>query len=978
MSGDNLDSSELTNMQGHPTDVAGVSAVVGIGASAGGLEALEELFRNMPADTGMAFVVVTHLHPGHKTLLPELLAKTTELSVEVASSGLDVKADHIYIGPPGGQLSIEGGKLQRLEKDADHAPKLPINYFLRSLAKDLGERAVCIILSGTGSDGTLGLQEIKAQAGMTMVEDPQSAKHDGMPNSAIATGLVDFVLPPDAMPEQLIRYVQAPYLSAPLTSSASPAIDSRALQEIFALLSRHTGHDFSTYKRNTIHRRIARRMNVHQIQSHAQYVRYLQENPNEIDTLFRELLINVTNFFRDPEAWEALAKLVDDLVKSRPEGSKLRVWVPGCSSGEEVYSIAILLHESMQANQRQLDVQIFGTDLDARAIDKARAGLYPEAMADDLTPERRQKYFSSERGGYRIRKDIRESTIFAVQNVIKDPPFTHVDLVSCRNLLIYLDARIQKKLLPIFHYALEPKGLLFLGSSETIGSFSDLFEPLDQRWKIFRRKHRAQERHGLPDFPLQAAAQESRPGTRAAAKQAVRDNTVPRRIERALLNRFAPASVIVNGRGDIVYVHGRTGAYLEPSEGQPRNNILEMAREGLQIELTEALRQASTESEVVRNSIHVNTNGTTTVVDLSVVKLSEPEGLRDLLLVSFRPSASKTVHATDAVTEGRPDAEGAKRLEQLERALKFMRETHRATLEELETANEELEATNEELQSTNEELQSTNEELETSKEEMQSLNEELTTVNAELQSKVEDLSESSNDMQNLLNSTKIATLFLDNELKIKRFTDRARDLVMLRNEDVGRPISDLASKLQHEDLSADCQNVLKTLVFRETEVNTSDGGVYLMRIMPYRTSTNAIDGLVLTFVDITRLKQVQTDLRHMSKVFRESGDPVIILNLDGAVLDLNDEAERTYGYSREGMLGTPLRKFIPAERCDEFDALLNRCRDGEIIRNVSWRLLNRWGEEMAVRLTLTVLTTESGEMDAIAFIGKRAVGDDPG
>ena len=964
---------------GHVAASPGVAAVVGVGASAGGLEALEELFRNMPADTGMAFIVVTHLHPGHRSLLPELLSKITDLPVVAAATGLEVKADHIYVGPPGGQLSIEGGRLQRLERDPDHAPRMPINYFLRSLAQDLCERSVCIILSGTGSDGTLGLQEIKAQAGMVMAEDPQSAKYAGMPASAIATGLVDFVLPPAAMPEQLVQYVRAPYLGAALASEAAPKIGGAALQEIFGLLRRHTGHDFSAYKNNTIHRRIARRMNVHQIQSHTQYVRYLQENPDEIDTLFRELLINVTNFFRDPEAWEVLAQSIEALVRSRPVGSSLRVWVPGCSSGEEVFSIAIALHECIEAGQRQLDVQIFGTDLDARAIDKARAALYPEGVADDLTPERLKRYFIREKGGYRIRKDIREMTVFAVQNVIKDPPFTQMDLISCRNLLIYLNAQIQKKLLPIFHYALKPEGLLFLGSSETIGTFSDLFESLDKRWKIFRRKQSVTGRQVLPDFPLQWAVEGTRPSTRAAAKQAASGVSIQRRIQRALLGRFVPASVIVNERGDIVYVHGRTGAYLEPSEGQPRNNILEMAREGLQIELAEALRQACADNtEVVRNSVRVNSNGASTYVDLSVVKLDQPEELRDLLLVSFCPIVSQPPAADTAAPARQPGAEDGERLEQMERALKFMRETHQATLEELETANEELESTNEELQSTNEELQSTNEELETSKEEMQSLNEELTTVNAELQSKVEDLSQSSDDMQNLLNSTKIATLFLDNELKIKRFTDRARDLVMLRQEDVGRPISELASKLQHEDLGADCRNVLKTLVFMETEVSTSDGGIYLMRIMPYRTASNAIDGLVLTFVDISRLKQTQTDLRHMSEVFRDGADPAIIVNLKGEIIDLNDEAVRAYGYAREDLLGQPLLKIIPAVRQREVETLLNRCRDGEAVRNVAWTLLNRSGDEAAVLLSLTVLTGDNGEVDAIAFIVRRFNGKEPG
>jgi len=964
---------ENTAESGSDTSIPGPSAVVGIGASAGGLEALEELFRHMPPDTGMAFIVVTHLHPGHKSLLPELLAKVTELPVVAAETGMRVRANHVYIGPPGGQLSIQAGRLQRLEKDPDHAPRMPVNYFLRCLALDQRERAVCIILSGTGSDGTLGLQEIKAQAGMVMAEDPESAKYAGMPASAIATGLVDFVMPPAAMPAQLVQYVRAPYLTAATSAEHAPAIGDGALQQIFGLLRHHTGHDFSGYKTNTIHRRIARRMNVHQIEKHAQYVRYLQENADEIDTLFRELLINVTNFFRDPEAWDALLPSLEALVSSRPQGSSLRVWVPGCASGEEVFSIAILLHECMQASERQLDIQIFGTDLDVHSIDRARAGLYPEGVADDITPQRLKKYFTTEKGGYRIRKDIRDTTIFATQNIIKDPPFTQMDLISCRNLLIYLNADIQKKLLPIFHYALKPGGLLFLGSSETIGSFSDLFEPLDKRWKIFRRRENATARQALPDFPLQVAADSARSGTRAAAKQAASAVSVQRNIERALLRLFVPASVIVNERGDIVYVHGRTGAYLEPSEGQPRNNILEMAREGLQIELTEALRQASKGStEVVRNSVRVNSNGDRTLVDLSVVKLDQPDVLRDLLLVSFRPTPLAPPATAPVVTARHAGFDDGERVDQMERTLKFMRETHQATLEELETSNEELESTNEELQSTNEELQSTNEELETSKEEMQSLNEELTTVNAELQSKVEELSQASDDMQNLLNSTKIATLFLDNELNIKRFTEQARDLVMLRQADVGRPISELASKLQHEDLGTDCRNVLKTLVFREAEVSTSDGAIYLMRIMPYRTARNAIDGLVLTFVDISRLKQTQKNLRHMSEVFREGADPCIIVDLNGHIIDLNDQAMRAYGYSREELLGKPLPSIIPPGRRDQAESLLNRCRDGETLRNIPWTLLHRSGDETQVNLTLTVLTGDKGEVDAIALVTRRA------
>lgn len=951
-----------------------LAAIVGVGASAGGLEALEELFRNMPTETGIAFVVVTHLHPGHKSLLPELLAKVTELPVVAATDGLQVEADHIYIGPPGSQLSIQGGRLQRMEPDPDHAPKMPINYFLRSLALDQRERAICIILSGTGSDGTLGLQEIKAQAGMVMAEIPQSARYGGMPASAIATGLVDFTLAPAAMPEQLLHYIHAPKLSLSAADNAAPVMDTGSLSEIFSLLRRHAGHDFSSYKINTIQRRIARRMQVHQIDNLPAYIRYMQEKPDEIGTLFRELLINVTSFFRDPEAWDALRPALETLVSSRPAGTSLRVWVPGCSSGEEVYSIAILLDECMHASGRQLEIQIFGTDLDAWSIDKARAGLYPDSIVDDLTEERLHKYFTNEKGSYRIRRDIREMAIFAPQNAIKDPPFTQVDLISCRNLMIYLNADIQQKLLPIFHYALNPGGILFLGSSETIGPFSDLFDQLDKRWKLFRRRENNSIRPALPEFSSGVLADGARSDTRVGMRQIDRGLSIQRQIERALLARFVPASVIVNERGDIVYVHGRTGAYLEPSEGQPRNNILEMARQGLQLELAEALRRCtSANDEVECPDLSVSSNGSRLQVDLSVAKLNEPEALRDLLLVSFRPTMTAAAPDRGADESAQPEAGGYDvRIEQMERALRFMRETHQATLEELETSNEELESANEELQSTNEELQSSNEELETSKEEMQSLNEELTTVNAELQSKLEDLSRASDDMQNLLNSTKIATVFLDNELKIKRFTEQARELVMLRQEDVGRPIHELASKLQHEDLGADCRGVLRTLVFKETEVSTSDGAIYLMRIMPYRTARNAIDGLVITFVDISRLKQAQKSLRHMSEVFQDSADPVIILALNGEITDVNGQAERAYGYTRDQLLGRSLQKLSLPGTADQATDLINRCRDGESIRNIPWTLLGQSGNEIPVTLSITVLTTENGDVDALALIARSA------
>lgn len=891
--------------------------IVGIGASAGGLEALVELLENMPVDTGMAFVVVTHQHPGHKSMLPELLRKETEMPVVEAADGTKVQANRVYVGPPGGHLAILNGVLHRMETEKNEAPRSPIDSFFRSLAEDRNERAICIVLSGTGADGTIGLKAIKGASGMAMAEKPEAAKYAGMPSSAIATGLVDYVLTPAAMPKQLVAYAAGPCLNGAAVAAEEPPVPAAPMQKIFLLLRSRTGNDFSAYKSNTLRRRIERRMNVHRLERPNQYVRYLQENPHEIDALFRELLISVTSFFRDPAAWDALNEAIQKLMRSRPDNYTLRAWVPGCATGEEAFSLAISLREALDSGDRRLDAQIFGTDLDVRAIETARTGKYPDGIAGDVSPDRLKRFFTHGDDAFRIRKEIREMTIFAPQNVIKDPPFTKLDILSCRNLLIYLNADLQKKLLPIFHYALKPGGLLFLGPSETIGSFTDLFEPVDKRWKIYRRKECATDLRPFPDIPAQPWRREDVQATAAMPDpKSVKETRISTILERFLLGRFAPASVVVNDRGDIIYIHGRTGAYLEPTSGQPRSNVLEMAREGLQIELSAALRQcAAKDADVVREDIRVKTNGHFIHIDLSVSKLREPESVRDLLLVTFRPAPAKRTSASAAEADaGNPaplkgkSAAADRRVKELELELRHARESRQATQEELETSNEELKSTNEELQSTNEELQSANEELETSKEEMQSLNEELTTVNAELQSKVDDLSESNNDMQNLLNSTDVATLFLDNQLNIKRFTDQARDLVMLRPTDVGRPISELASNLEDRDLTGACRQVLKTLVFQECEVRTLDGHWYLMRIMPYRTTENVIDGLVITFVSIQRLKAAESvgELRSFFESIVETvHQPLLALDDKCSVASANKSFYKTFRLQPKQVLGAP-------------------------------------------------------------------------
>ncbi len=942
--------------------------IVGIGASAGGLEALDELFAHMPTDTGMAFVVITHQHPGHTSLLPELLGKIAGIKVLVAADGLKVEPNRVYVSPPGGSLAILGGTLQRMDTERKEAPHLPIDYFLRSLAADQKDKAICIILSGTGTDGTLGLKAIKGESGMAMVQEVAAAKYAGMPSSAVATGLADFVLPAPAMPKQLVAYARGPYL-AMAASGELPAELAQPMQKIFILLRARTGNDFSSYKPNTIRRRIERRMNLHQIKGPAQYVRYLQENPHELDILFKELLISVTSFFRDPKAFDALTKAaLPALLRARPDDHAFRLWVPGCATGEEVFSLAILMRERLEAANRPVDVQVFGTDLDAEAIEAARNGRFPEGISSDMSAQRLERHFTHDDSTYRIRKEVREMAVFAFQNVIKDPPFTKLDLISCRNLLIYLNVDLQHRLLPIFHYALKPGGLLFLGSSETIGGFGDLFEIVDKKWKIFRRKETLPGAHPLLEFP----AQRLTPNIESSLPVALRpprESNIAGPVERLLLARFAPASVVVSERGDVIYIHGRTGLYLEPAAGHPQMNILEMAREGLQHELASALRQAiAQKTEVLREGVRVKANGDFAYVNVSVTKIHEPESVRGLLLVAFRPQ--QTPVKAGKAKGGALSKRGTPLVEGLERELQSTKESLQTTIEELETSNEELKSTNEELQSTNEELQSTNEEMETSKEEMQSLNEELNTVNAEMQSKVEDLSHTNDDMQYLLNSTEVATLFLDDELNIKRYTEQVRKFVSLIPTDIGRPLADLVLGLAYKTLVEDCREVLRTLVFKLAEVQAKDGPWYLMRIMPYRTAQNVVDGVVITFVDISQVKAAERSLHRMSKVFLDGLDPMIIVDVAGRILELNAEAARTYGWSRPELLGQSIDRIVPEAQRETCRDHLRRCLAGEPIRNVEGFKVTKAGKPLNGLMTFSLLTDEQGAPEGVSMSAK--------
>jgi two-component system CheB/CheR fusion protein len=818
--------------------------VVGLGASAGGLEALKQFFSGVPAKIGMAFVVVTHQQTGGITLLPQLLAKETKLSVVPIQNGMTIEPGVVHVATTP-TVSVREGRLW-LNKHDLSVPHHPIDGFFRSLAADCQERAVAIVLSGTGSDGALGLSEIKSVGGMIFAQDAESARYSGMPASAAATRLVDYSMPPSEMPGKLAELAGRSNGKSELDGEQVTA----ALYRVLHLLRARTGSDFTAYKKSTLWRRIERRMNVRSVESASEYARLLQETPDEIERLFRELLISVTSFFRDPETFAVLGIELRNLFESWQEGRPFRAWVPACATGEEAYSLAIAVREVLTELGKNVPVQIFATDLDPMAIDTARMGRYPSGISAHVNEERLERFFVKEEGSYRVCKEIRETIVFAVQNVIKDPPFTRLDLLSCRNLLIYLEPELQRRVIGLFSYALRSEGLLLLGSSESIAGFNEAFENVDKKNKLFRRKDtRAETPAEFSALP--AAVNLPRPpDTKAISGRETA--VVVQSAEQVLLANLAPPSVLINERGDIAYFHGRTGRFLEPPSGEPITNVFSMLRKGLRLELPAALRQAARRAEpVVHSGLQVASDNGFISVRLTVRHLSDPPPVRDMYLVTFEvepePSAKRKSSA-------RPDAQPTQRIGELELELQNTRENLQGTIEELETSNEELKSTNEELQSTNEELQSANEELETSREEMQSLNEELQTVNSELEERNRALSQANDDMQNLLNSTDVATVFLDDNLVIKRFTTQARKVFSLIDTDIGRPISDLSANLEYDGFVRDARDVLQSLVFQEREIRTKDGAWRLMRIMPYRTAENVIDGLVMTFIDIHRVK----------------------------------------------------------------------------------------------------------------------------
>ncbi len=819
--------------------------VICIGASAGGLDPLQTFFSNLGDLPCCAYVVITHLEASHPSLLPQLVQRHASLPVQQIEDGMPLEKEHVYIIPPDKHVTLLDGHFKLSSRPGD-GWSVPINAFMTSLAETVGDKAVGIVLSGMGSDGTAGIASIKKHGGLVIAQEPGTTQFDSMPRSAMETGLVDYVLAPEDMPRQIVKYAKNRSKHPRAEPVALDRVTADALKMIMHLLRKSSGHDFSNYKVNTLLRRVQRRMSIHQLDDMAAYGRFLEENPKEGVILFKEMLIGVTNFFRDRAAWEVVEKSVmPSLFDEKPDGYKARVWVPGCATGEEAYTVAIVLHDYAASRHRNITMQVFATDINEAAIESARLGMYPAGIADDLSPDYLRDHFVKENSHYRVRRDIREMLIFAPQNVIKDPPFTKLDLICCRNLLIYMDAELQRKLLPLFHYSLRPGGMLLLGSSESIGEFGELFETVDSRWKIFRRRetavHQPMVDFTIGDHGIQPVAKKSLKATMPALATFA---------ARSLLDHFAPASVVATKDGTIVYIHGRTGRYIEPAPGHARLNVLEMAREGLKTRLPGMMHTALTQRKDVILE-HLRIGATDDLVEATVtVKPLRDGGLEELVLIAFEELAPAKKRAAKTP---RPNSTY---VDELERELADTRENLQTTIEELETSNEEMRSINEEYQSTNEELQSANEELETSREEMQSLNEELATVNEELQEKLDIVMHMHEDLKVFLDSLDTPTIFLDSDLKIRRFTSQARRVVNIMEQDVGRPLSHLATHIGDVNLFEAGEAVNESLRPMERLVHTHSGQPYWMRVLPYRKGDGLVEGIVLHFVDIQELQRV--------------------------------------------------------------------------------------------------------------------------
>jgi len=898
-------------------DVASPFAVVGIGASAGGLEACKALFHALPADTGMAFVVVQHLAPQHESMLADILARATSMPVAQVVDEPAVEPNHVYVIPPDRNVTILDGRLQLLPRSKSGQNR-PVDVFLRALAEARRHAAIGVILSGTANDGTLGLEAIKAQGGITFAQD-KSAQQEGMPHSAIASGCVDFVLPPDEIAAEIARIARHPYVfsGADRKFDESSGQTSR-FKQVLRLLNDSAGVDFTHYKPNTIYRRIARRMALSKLEGFDDYLKLLRHDEDERDALFHDVLISVTSFFRNPEAFEALkTEVFPRLVKDRSRHEPIRVWVVGCASGEECYSIAMAFAEFAEQSRRQIPMQLFATDLGGRSIEKARAGVYPKSIAQDVSPQRLRRFFVESGDDYRIAKEIRDSCVFARHDGVSDPPFSRIDLVACRNLLIYLDGVLQQKLVAIFHYALRPVGFLWLGASETIGSFRDLFEVEDAKHKIYVK------RPGPSRLPIGIGARE-RDALQRIAEAPARARIdvgldLQKEADRILIARYAPAGVLVDDSLEVVHFRGDTSPYLVPAPGKASLNLMKMAREGLLVALRSAVQRAKTEGVPVRETgLRVRADGGWREANVEVV----PVGGGCFLVLFEDPFAATRPRPTPvAMSSAEGDASGEseeRQLQRLTQELSATREYLQSVIEQQEAANEELQSANEEIQSSNEELQSVNEELETSKEEIQSANEELATVNDELQNRNQELALSNNDLVNLIGSVQMPIVMLGRDLRIRRFTPAAEKLLNLIPTDVGRPLTDIKFPIEVAHLEEMLLESIDSVAVKEFEVQDRAKRWHLMRIRPYKTTENKIDGAVLIFVDVDDLKRAQLAVKENEERLRlivegAKGYAMMLLDRDGNIAGWNVGAQRLLGWHENEVAKTTFARFYPPQ-----------------------------------------------------------------
>ena len=880
--------------------------IVGIGGSAGSLQSLKSFLANLPADTGAAYIIVTHHPKGERSLLPDILGPHTALPVQLAEEGKNLVSDSVYVAVPDDGWILCKGQLVRSEGSREGAETdtpaylagvpHPIDTLFRSLAEEAGHCALAVVLSGTGSDGTLGITAIKSQAGMVMAEDPNTAEYGDMPANAIATHQVDYVLPVEDMPATLAGYLSTQSHRQTQVEYQQHAIPPDMLRKILHHVRYRTGHDFSGYKVSTLNRRLERRMDLRQILEPQTYLVYLQDHPEEVDLLFQEFLISVTNFFRDPRVWASLRDLLPAMLKqSVRTGQEFRAWVPGCATGEEAYTLAILIQDCIADWEQPPTVRIFATDVDQSAIEKARVGRYPSSIGQDLGESQMQLHFNAESDTVRINRDVRDMVVFAEHNVLQDPPFTSLDIITCRNLMIYLERDQQERLLLVFRYALRSQGLMMLGPSESLDHQTEAFSVVDKDSRIYR----VAEGYSTPrllDMPSPSRHRRSLPfvdSARSATQQS--SEALSHNVECLLALQFAPPAVVVNDRGEVIYVHGRTGRFLEPASGPARNQLLEMARPGLRAPLSQALQKVSSgDTDHVSQQVEVLTDGDSERVRLDVRMIRTPKALAGFHLV-----AMQVVPLTDEVTAAnQPEGAnidaadthsgGSEAEARLTRKLDILRQEKEIALKEMQAANQELQSLNEELQSMNEELQSSNEELEAAKEEVESLNQELRSVNGELNIRVDDLTEVNDDLKNLLDSPHLATLFLDESLNIKRFTAPVQKLIAVRTSDIGRPLSELTTKLCYDSLLDDADAVLDNLVTKEIEVQTKTGHWYLLRVQPYRSTRNVIRGVVCTFQDIQAAHSIAKRETMLRSVVDTLVEPLLVLDPTFQVVTANN------------------------------------------------------------------------------------------